>query len=203
MNREEYNRIKDLNYREYCKYLQDKYGLPPMNYMTEKGNRYSKNNRAADDGLMIHHLYEDHDIKLSERGRALKRPYEWQRKENLLYCDCLERLYLHYLICINPSDYAKENNIQVGLNDIIMELVPKLNDAYSGYLPTVDFRKRQRDLIIEDKDVYLEIVKLIKERYVGRIPHFMNIYLFTSYNERYRVWKREYNQELFDEIAKL
>lgn len=35
MNIKEYNKIKDLEYREYCEYLKSKYGESKYNYFTD------------------------------------------------------------------------------------------------------------------------------------------------------------------------
>ena len=35
MNIEEYNKVKDFTYNEYCEYLQNKYGKAKLGYFTE------------------------------------------------------------------------------------------------------------------------------------------------------------------------
>ena len=67
---------------------------------------------------------------LCEKVWAQKNPYEWQKKENLVYCDYLEHLLLHILICRFP---AKDKNPKenVGIGGIVNYLIPKLNDVFS------------------------------------------------------------------------
>ena len=106
----EYESIKALNYLEYCDYLQNKYGIAKCNYMSPAYNKNPKISRS-NEGLFAHHKYEDHAILLSNKKFAMKNPYEWQFAENIVYCDYLEHLYLHILICENPAkDKHREAN---------------------------------------------------------------------------------------------
>ena len=98
MKLQEYEKVKDYTYLEYCDYLQEKYGIGFCDYMTKNWNKNQKVTRTKD-GLYVHHKYEDHAIMLSTKEYAMKNPYEWQLKENLVYCDFLEHLLLHILIC--------------------------------------------------------------------------------------------------------
>ena len=38
MNIEEFNKVKDMNYNEYCDYLPNKYGIGVSDYMTKSFN---------------------------------------------------------------------------------------------------------------------------------------------------------------------
>ena len=102
MNIKEYEKVKNLTYLEYCEYLQEKYGIGLSDYMTKSWN---KNNKVTitKDGLLAHHKYEDRAIMLSNKEFAKNNPFEWQKAENIVYCDYLEHLLLHILICEYPS----------------------------------------------------------------------------------------------------
>ena len=102
MNIKEYEKIKNLTYVEYCDYLQPKYGIGLSDYMTKSWNKNNKVTRTKD-GLLAHHKYEDRAIMLSNKEYAKNNPFEWQKAENIIYCDYLEHLFLHILICECPS----------------------------------------------------------------------------------------------------
>lgn len=196
----EYEKIKDFTYLEYCDYLQEKYGIGLCDYMTQSWNKNSKVTRTKE-GLLAHHKYEDHAIMLSNKEYAMKNPFEWQLAENIVYCDYLEHLLLHILICEYP---AEEQNMfeAVGIGGIINFIVPELNDVYSGWQTGKEWQKNCHDLIKDDKDVYLTLLKRFKTS-CRLYPHFKEDCLYTSFNERFGLWSKEQNQELFNEIELL
>ena len=198
MNLAEYNNIKNLTYREYCAYLQNKYGKPVANYMTVNYNKIAKNSRTAE-GLYCHHIFEDMAIKLSEKEFAQKNPFEWQLAENLCYCDLLEHLFLHILICEKPNSNHNITEI-TGLGGVINFMIPELNDVYSGFKSRATWQQNCHNLILNNKDVYLELVKRFKnlKKYA---PYNERIY--TSLNETFGIWKREYNSELYKQLKAL
>ena len=67
MDLQEYNKVKELKYLEYCDYLQKKYGIGKCDYMTKSWNLNPKCKRTSE-GLVAHHKYEDHAIMLSTKG---------------------------------------------------------------------------------------------------------------------------------------
>lgn len=203
MNIEEYIRIKEFNYLEYCDYLQKKYGIGLADYFTKSWNKNQKVTRT-NDGLVAHHKFEDHAIMLSNKDYAQKNPFEWQKKENIVYCDYLEHLLLHILICENPSD---EKNLleAVGVGGVINFIVPELNDVYSGFKTKQLWRKNLHDKIIDDKDVYMLLIKRFKnfcKRY-GLEEIFAGEHLLSSFNEKFGLWEREKNTKIFEEIVRI
>ena len=94
MTVQEYEKVKNYTYLEYCDYLQQKYGIGLCDYMSENWKKNGKVTRTKE-GLYVHHKYEDHAIMLGNPEYAKKNPYEWQKKENLVYCNLLEHLLLH------------------------------------------------------------------------------------------------------------
>lgn len=58
-------------------------------------------------------LYEQIDRNIAQRY-----PFEWQKKENIVYCDYLEHLLLHVLICMYPSE-DKIPGVSVGIGGIV------------------------------------------------------------------------------------
>ena len=146
MNLQEYEKVKNFTYLEYCDYLQQKYGIGLCNYMSESWKKNSKVTRTKD-GLYVHHKYEDHAIMLSNTEYAKINPYEWQMKENLIYCDLLEHLLLHLLICEYPAE-NKNKREQVGIGGVLNFIVPELNDVYSGWVSKQPWQQNCHKVII-------------------------------------------------------
>ena len=200
MNLAEYEKIKNLTYLEYCDYLQQKYGIGLSDYMTKSWNKNPKVTRTKD-GLLAHHKYEDHAILLSKKEYAMQNPFEWQLAKNIVYCDYLEHLFLHILICEYPAE--NQNKFEaVGIGGVVAFIVPELNDLYSGWQTGEVWRKNCHNLIINDKDVYLTLLKRFKTS-CKHYPFYTKNCLFTSFNEQFGSWSRKQNQQLFKEIEAL
>ena len=118
-----------------------------------------------------------------------------------VYCDYLEHLYLHILICKNQSP---DHNLYevVGVGGVINFIVPELNDVYSGFVTEQPWRMTCHNLIKNDKDVYMMLLKRFKTNCYDN--HFYSDdCLFKSFNAPYGKWSKENNRKLFDEIEKL
>lgn len=200
MHLSEYKKVKNFTYLEYCDYLQNKYGIGLSDYMTKSWYKNSKVARTKE-GLLAHHKYEDHAIMLSTREFAMKNPFEWQLAKNIVYCDYLEHLFLHILICEYP---AEDHNVSeaVGIGGVINFLVPELNDLYSGWKTEQAWRSKCHSLVIKDKKVYLTLLKRFKTT-CKDYPLYTKDCLFTSFNEFFGLWSRKRNIKLFKKIAKL
>lgn len=199
MKLNEYKKVENLNYIEYCDYLQDKYGIGLCDYMRPNWTKNPKITRTKE-GLYAHHKYENCAIMLSHLEYAMKNPYEWQKKENIVYCNLLEHLYLHILICENPSE-DKNKNENVGLGGVVNYIVPELNDVYSGWVSKQAWQNNCHNVIIDDKDVYMLLLKRFKELYDNN-PFIVNN-LYRSWNKQFGIWSDENNIELYREIEKL
>ena len=200
MNMREYNKVKGYTYLEYCNYLQKKYGIGRSAYMFKNGNRNPKCSRTSD-GLLAHHKYEDHAIMLGSKTHALTNPYEWQLPENIVYCDYLEHLLLHILICEFPAKNKNKYDI-VGIGGIINFIVPELNDVYSGWKSNQKWRLKCHSLIINDKDVYLKLIK----RFVTKCsnhPLFNKKCLLTSFNSMFGLWDKNNNKDIYKKIKSI
>ena len=200
MNMHEYGQVKDMTYDEYCAYLQDKYGIGLSDYMTKSFNKNPKVTRTKD-GLFAHHKMEDRMIMLSQPEIAKMCPFEWQSKENIVYCDYLEHLFLHILICKYPSA-EKVEIAKVGIGGVINFLVPELNDIYSGWEPNAAWKKNCVDKVKNDKEVYL----ILMERFISENikDAFFDIEkLFRSYNEQFGTWDSDKNFEINDAINEM
>ena len=195
MNIQEYNKIKDMKYGEYCDYLQQKYGIGKYDYMTRSWNRNTRSSRTSE-GLVAHHKYEDRAIMLSTKEFAQLCPFEWQQKENLVYCNYLEHLLLHIMICEQPSD-EKIDFMEVGIGGASNFLIPELNDVYSGFVSNQTWRKNCYDVIIDDKELYLILVQRFKCYCECNKLDFDKL-AKQSYNEPFGLWLNRNNQKLYD-----
>ncbi len=149
----------------------------------------------------MHYIYEDHEIMLGNVEFEKRKPYEWQLAKNILYCDYLEHLFLHILISESPSPEKNDSEI-VGIGGVINFLVPELNDLYSGWITGQAWRLKCHSLVINDKDVYLALLKRFKTNCADN-PFYSNDCLYTSFNEQYGLWSKEKNEKLFEEIKRL
>lgn len=203
MKLDEYEKVKDLRYRDYCDYLQRKYGIGLSDYMTRNWNKSKKIARTKD-GLYAHHKYEDHAIKLADREYAQRNPYEWQLAENIVYCDYLEHLFLHILICENPAP-DKNVNEDVGIGGIVEYMIPELNDLYSGWQTAQSWRKNCHDLVKNDKEVYMLLLKRFKaylQTRVDTLLYDIEDCLLHSCNAPFS-WSEANNADLYNEIKAL
>lgn len=200
MKMNELVKVKEMSYLEYCDYLQEKYGIGLADYMTRSFNKNARCSRTSE-GLIAHHKAEDKMIMLSTKAFAELCPYEWQLKENIVYCDYLEHLLLHVLICKYPSP-DKLPMADVGIGGVVNFIVPELNDVYSGWVTGQAWRQNCHKLIINDKDVYLAILKIFID-YIENDRNYNRSILHTSFNESFGGWSRKQNTKLYKEIDKL
>lgn len=205
MDMKEYLAVKDFTYLEYCDYLQDKYGIGLDDYMTKSYNQKPKCKRTKE-GLIAHHKYENAMIMLSTKAYAMMCPFEWQHKENIVYCDYLEHLLLHILICKYPSE-EKLPFADVGIGGVINFIVPELNDMYSGWETKQKWRRICHDKVKNDKDVYMKLLKQFLDNEKGRIVlgkfEINASSLCKSYNEIFGIWSNKQNNKLYEEIKAL
>lgn len=125
-----------LNYLDLCKFLQDKYGMPKGDYFLTESCK-SKNTKITrgNEGLFLHHINENTHIQLSKLEYAVKAPFNYQKAENLCYCNYLEHMILHmkiveeYLTLENSQKYA----CLPGIGGLINFIVPEINDYMNGY----------------------------------------------------------------------
>lgn len=200
MNINEYKSVSEMNYQQYCDYLQQKYGKGKYNYFTSTWNKNRKVSRTAE-GLVAHHKYEDHAAKLADVDFAMEYPFEWQLAENLVYCDYLEHLLLHILICESGFKNAIKGEL-VGIGGIMDFIAPELNDLYSGFVTKQEWRMNCHKKVIDDKDVYLTLLRRLKSNCRG-YPFFEPEFLKRSYNNRFGLWDDKNNSALYRQIDML
>ena len=161
MNIQEFEKIKDYNYLEYCDYLQGKYGIGLADYVNANWNKTRKVLRTSE-GLITHHKREDTAPNLSNPDCYKKYPIEWQHKENLVYCDYLEHLYLHILASKYPNPEKEERAI-IGISGALVFIIPELNDLFSGFVSNQKWQNTAFERVKDDKAVYLQMLKIYYE----------------------------------------
>lgn len=199
MHMDEYLKVKDMTYLQYCNYLQDKYGIGLCNYMTSGFNVRSECKRTKE-GLLTHHKKEDTMVQLSTPSIARLFPISWQSAEELVYCDLLEHLLLHVLIYKYPSA-DKIPDVEVGIGGIINYIVPELNDVYSGWKTNQVWRYNCHSKVINDVEVYLAILGQFMEVYGVEV--FDLHLLFRSMNAAFGLWDIENDYVMFYLIGTL
>ncbi len=201
MNMTEYLDVKNMTYLEYCAYLQHKYGCGICDYMTPTFNKKRGITRTGE-GLYAHHKMEDRVAQLGTPEYAREWPFEWQKKENIIYCDLLEHLWLHTLICKYPSPEKAPREI-VGIGGILQFMVPELNDLYSGWETKQAWQKNCHDKVRNDKDTYMailaEIVAFLRD---NKDYSCLAEKLFSSLGED-GTWDKSKNIKIFKEILEL
>ncbi len=190
-----------MTYYEYCDHLQDKYGIGLSDYMTKTFHKKREVTRTRE-GLYVHHKQEDRVSQLGTPEIAKDWPFEWQQKENLVYCDFLEHLWLHVLICKYPSPEKDPDEI-VGIGGLLQFMIPELNDLYSGWKTKQAWQQNCHNKVKNNKDVYYEILKEFivflrdNEEYSCLIDK-----LFSSLGED-GSWDKSKNTKVFKEILAL
>lgn len=149
MTIEEYNKIKDLSYKEYCEYLLKKYGPVPYVYGDKK-------NRPGKEGLFIHHMDEDKVASLCSKENQDIYPH-FQTSDRLVYANYLEHALLHIMI---GEETAGGRNL--GLHGANLFIIPGLRSCYeNNKINNPTWPSIYYDLIKDNKDVY----DLIFDRY--------------------------------------
>ena len=195
MNMSEFDKVRNMTYLEYCDYLQGKYGIGLADYMTKSFNKNSKCTRTKE-GLNVHHKDEDKMIMLSNKEYAINYPFEWQTKEHLVYCDMLEHLLLHILICKYPSK-DRIPGYDVGIGGAVNFIIPELNDVYSGWESKQSWQLCLHDKIINDREVYLAIIEMFIVEVIKPNNYDPRGCLFTSYNDKYGLWDKDRNESIY------
>lgn len=201
MQMAEYQQVKDFTYEQYCDHLQAKYGIGLADYMTKSFNINSKCQRTKD-GLIAHHKKEDTTTAiLSMKVIAMRYPFDWQMRENIVYCDYLEHLLLHVLICKYLSS-DEPDFVKLGINYVVDSIVSELNDVYSGWVARSQWRSNCHEKIINDKAVYLEILRKFIE--IEKMNSDFSVdMLCESYNKPVGLWSDKKNEAIYDAIRGL
>lgn len=164
-----------LSYNELTEYLLEKYGAAKADYFCTPQCR-SRNNAVSrtKEGLFCHHIDEDRGGNLSKSHSALIQPFEWQRKERLVYCNYLEHLLLHIKIAVLRQKAPLATPIDI-INFFttggIYMVCQEMNDLYDQKGSSVAWRQRCYEEIRDNWEDYISLLKLllyyIDQQYIG------------------------------------
>ena len=154
-----YSMIMKMKYNELVQFLINKYGPAQYDYYTNE-NCTSKNQKVvrSSEGLFCHHIDENKAIKLSNHDYAINNPFEYQKKERLVYCNFLEHLLLHILI-YEEFNNSNTNEDKLGIGGAVDYLVEQLNDYFNGYQFQKEYLIIAFNVIKDDYDSYILMLK--------------------------------------------
>jgi hypothetical protein len=154
------------NYEKAWKFLQKKYdklGFVRKDYYhaDPKDGHLIKTSGVGHgkEGLQYHHIKEDTVPSLSDKNVAAHNPIEYQKAENMCYCNLLEHAWLHILITENnteASDNAEEDITgQGGVRWMILALNSIMCNANTSYYSSVD--EDGTPIVFVDEDLQQKI----------------------------------------------
>lgn len=169
-NYKEYENLLSKTYDEAVKFLLQKYGSVLDDYFKEssylrfmngeiKTIDRGKHSRTSE-GLVCHHIDENRSLNLSNLSfiKRDKVPFEYQKKDRLVYCDLIEHTILHTLI-------AQETAGKFGLPGYWLYLIPKLEEWYlDKKIPQISWEKNcyNKSFLIPEETV--NIIKKMQEK---------------------------------------
>ncbi len=185
--------LNQISYNEYLNYLIEKYGPVKDDYAIlnkEKGIAYKNKNifyPASD--LYIHHIKENiiSDLSYKENFYCY---FDYQKKENLVFCNLYEHCILHILISIED----KQNYYRLGRGGLLNH-----NMLYLLYHELSKF-----DLSQEDYEylvyVFLKNTTIKISNNNGNLMNFLN---FLINKEPYKIVENvNYNKYNYEELLK-
>ncbi len=163
MLQEEIIKELSLTYEDLVKYLLKKYGKATGDYFrTPDCNSKNKKIVRTSEGLYCHHIDEDKGGNLSNSISAKSQPFEWQKKERLVYCNVLEHLILHIKIAVlrQKHNFKEPADIRrfFSTGGIFM-LCKEINDMFLMSGTQVPYKQR---CYKEFSDNYAEYICLLK-----------------------------------------
>lgn len=197
-NYKEYQDLLSKNYDEVVDFLLQKYGSAQDDYFREKSYKRFMNNEIKNitrgnfsrtsEGLYCHHIDENRMIKISDQNviKEYKIPFEYQKKERLVYCDLIEHSILHALI-------AKETSSKFGVPGFTAYLAPNIEEWYlDKKIPNREWMKNchKKSFLVPQEafDILKTMHNMIGENY------------YESLSEYYEEQKRR--KELIEEQKK-
>lgn len=149
-----------MKYDDLVSALLKKYGAAKHDYFTDRECTIKNKlvSRTAE-GLFCHHIDEDKAIMLSNDEYAARNPFEYQKKNRLVYCNLLEHLLLHVKIAEEPRNPDANENELPGIGGAINYLCKQLNDIYAGKEPAEEWRKTVASKVQDSFDDYIRILR--------------------------------------------
>ena len=169
-----------MSYKDLTEYLIKKYGEAKYDYYIDSScTKKNHNVSRICDGLFCHHIDEDKGMNLGEPKWAQKQPFEWQKKNRLVYCNLLEHLLLHIKISI-----MKSKQKQVKPLPGVFLLSNHLNDIYMSNGEIQKWGVKCNELVEDNYSDYIRIICIflayIEENFVGnqkKLLEYINMIL--------------------------
>ena len=163
MNCKELKNELKMTYGELQCYLIQKYGSAKYNYFVSSECK-SKNKKISrtSEGLYCHHMDEDKGGNLGNPLKAKMQPFEWQKKERLVYCNILEHLILHMKIAILRQKKILETPKEIAdffTTGGIFMICEEINDMFMNEGTRVAWKKRCFEEIKENYEDYIFLIK--------------------------------------------
>lgn len=161
----EYKELLSITYDEMVNYLYRKYGFAKDDYYRESSYERFMNGEIksitkgkysrTDEGLYCHHVDEYRMLNISDKEfiKKFNIPYEYQRKDRLVYCNLIEHAILHVLI-------AKETDRKFGYPGYMAFFKPDLIMWYlEGQIPELKWMKKCYETAYLEPEEAFEIIK--------------------------------------------
>lgn len=163
MDHKEFTDELKMTYEELQYYLIQKYGAAKYDYFadTECTRKPIKVSRTRE-GLYCHHMDEDKGGNLGNPLQAKIQPFEWQKKERLVYCNILEHLILHMKIAIVRQKKMLETPKEVAgffTTGGIFMICKDINDMFMNDGTKVAWQRRCFEEIKENYEDYILLIK--------------------------------------------
>lgn len=159
--------LKELSmpYSSLCDYLIYKYGAAQYDYFCNPTCRSKQPKvKRTNEGLICHHIREDMGANLSNKDTALLQPYNWQKKEVLLYCNELEHLVLHYKIAVMRQKTRLLEPAAIYSffsHSGIYMICHGINDCFMQNGTDVPWKQRCFEKYSENYSVYIALLKAL------------------------------------------
>lgn len=165
MKHEEIELELNMPYDELQNYLLNKYGGAEYDYFHTPECK-SKNRKVTrtGEGLYCHHMDEDKGGNLGDPQKARMQPFEWQKKERLVYCNILEHLILHIKIAVlrQKKSLCTPSDIPLFFSTGgIFPICETLNDMFMNNGSEVPWQNRCFKEVRENYEDYIALIKLI------------------------------------------
>ena len=193
MNREEIYKELCLTYDDLQVYLNKKYGGAQYDYFhTPECNAKNKKVSRTKEGLYCHHMDEDKGGNLGNPPQAKTQPFEWQKKERLVYCNVLEHLILHFKIAVlRQKELFKEPKdiLDFFTTGGIYMICQEINDMFMNDGTTSAWKKRCYEEIKDNYCDYIALIKslllYIKNDYIGKKEEseFLKVGSFVHFSD--------------------
>lgn len=152
-----------MPYNELSSYLIKKYGPAKYDYfVTPECKTKSKKVSRSLEGLYCHHIDEDKGINLTNKSHAVRWPFEWQRKERLVYCNAIEHLLLHMKIDVMRQNREMKRPLDINFfftSGGVHMVCRTINGLFMGNKPVNDWRAKCFSEIKENYNDYICVVR--------------------------------------------